>query len=101
MKASVLVFLLAAICAAQTSTSQSSGPIRDSTSAVVPNAGVTLTNESTGVALKQTTTDAGVYAFPAIPAGTYTVRVEANGFRTAVVAGRIVQVGTPLIADVQ
>jgi hypothetical protein len=98
--------MLAATCVcpsayAQTSTSQITGVITDSTGAVVPRASVTLTNEATGVVLKQDTTEAGVYAFPAIPVGSYTIRVEAAGFKATVRTGNTVQVNTPLAINIQ
>ncbi|MBL8232176.1 MAG: carboxypeptidase regulatory-like domain-containing protein [Bryobacterales bacterium] len=86
---------------AQTSTSQVTGVVTDSTGAVVPAATITLTNESTGIVQKQSATDAGVYAFPAIPVGTYTIRVEAPGFRAAIRSGNTVQVNTPLAVNIQ
>lgn len=67
----------------------------------VPGAIVTLTNEATCVSQKQPTREAGVYAFPAIPAGKYTVRVEASGFRTVALTGNVVQVDSPLAVDVK
>jgi hypothetical protein len=85
---------------AQTSTSQISGTVFDSSGAGVPAATVTLTNESTGVTQKQATTAAGVYAFPSIPAGVYTVRVEAPGFKTSVHPANTVLVNTPISVDV-
>ena len=56
------------------------GTVTDQTDAVVAGAKVTVTNEATGV--KQTTesTSAGVYNFPNLLVGTYTLRVEAKGF---------------------
>jgi Carboxypeptidase regulatory-like domain/TonB-dependent Receptor Plug Domain len=81
---------------AQTSTTQISGTVSDATGASVPNAAVALTNDSTGVVQRQTTTEAGLFAFPSIPAGAYTVRVEAKGFRTYQSHGNIVQINTPL-----
>jgi len=96
----VVVLLSTFTCAAQTSTSQISGTVRDASGAVVPGAAVTLTNESTGVVLKQTATDAGVYAFPAIPVGVYTVKVEASGFKSFVRTGNTVQINTPVTVDV-
>ena len=92
-------FLFTFSCDAQTSTSQISGTVRDSSSAVIPAATVTLTNESTGVVQKQSTTEAGVYAFPAIPVGVYTVKAEASGFRALVRSRNVVQVNTPLTVD--
>src|SRR3954447_11481378 len=95
-----VVFLLALSCAAQTSTSQISGTVRDSSGAVIPGAAVTLTNEATGVVQKQSTTDAGVYAFAAIPVGSYALRVEAAGFKTLTKPGNVAQVNTPLAVDI-
>lgn len=91
---------LAALCAGQTSTSRILGTVTDSTGAVVPNATVTLINESTGITEKQQTTAAGLYSFPSVPVGTYTIRVEAPGFRTAVRPGIVLQVNTPAVVDI-
>ncbi|MEK7750685.1 MAG: carboxypeptidase regulatory-like domain-containing protein, partial [Acidobacteriota bacterium] len=96
----VVALLSALTCAAQTSTSQISGTVRDASGAVVPGAAVTLTNEATGVVQKQIATEAGVYAFPAIPVGVYTVRVEASGFKSFVRTGNTVQINTPVTVDV-
>ena len=74
--------LLALTGVAQTSTSQISGTVRDASGSVVPAAAVTLTNEATGVVQRQNSTAAGVYVFPAINVGTYSVRVEAKGFKS-------------------
>lgn len=93
-------FFLVSICPAQTSTSQIGGTITDFSNAVVPGATVTLTNEATGVSQKQSTTAAGLYAFPAIPVGMYTVRVEAAGFKTYERRGNGVQINTPLVVDI-
>ncbi|MBL8216710.1 MAG: TonB-dependent receptor [Bryobacterales bacterium] len=99
--------LLAALCAilslahSQTSTSQISGTVSDASNAVIPGATVTATNEATGISLKQTTTDAGLYAFPSIPVGVYAVKVEATGFKVAVRTGNQVLVSTPLVVDMR
>src|SRR3982074_2231442 len=95
------VFLLAAAFApAQTSTSELSGTVRDNTGAVVRGASVTLTNEQTGVTYKQRTTDSGLYSFPALPVGSYTVTVEVQGFKTARLTRNTLVVNTPLAVDV-
>ena len=95
-----IALVLALSCAAQTSTSQISGVVRDSSGAVIPAATVTLTNDATGVVQKQSTTEGGVYAFPAIPVGSYTIKAEATGFRALTRAGNVVQVNTPLTVDI-
>ena len=74
--------LLAGLLSAQTSTSSISGTVSDTSGAVVPGAAVTLLNEATGVVNVQTTTQVGVYSFPALNVGTYTITVEMKGFKT-------------------
>src|SRR6266702_373985 len=101
MKNAIAVLLLAAAFGlAQTSTSELSGTVRDNTGAVVPGAGVTLTNEQTGLIYKQRTTDSGLYSFPALPVGSYTVTVEVQGFKTARLTKNTLVVNTPLAVDV-
>ncbi|MCU1237901.1 MAG: TonB-dependent receptor, plug, partial [Candidatus Solibacter sp.] len=92
--------LLSGIVFAQMSTSQITGTVRDASGGVVPGANVTAKNEATGVTYRQTTTQAGLYAFPALPAGDYTVTVEMKGFKTSKNAGNQLVVGTPLAVDV-
>ena len=86
---------------AQTSTSSISGTVVDSSNAVVPNASVTATNEATGVSYRQQTTEAGLFAFPALPAGLYSIGVEIQGFKTYKRSNNVLQVGSPLVVDVQ
>jgi hypothetical protein len=88
--------ILAASAWGQTSTSEITGTVTDTTGGVVPGATVTVTNEATGGSNRQTTSQAGVFAFPALTAGTYTISVEAQGFKTEKKTGAILQVGTPL-----
>src|SRR5215471_1084522 len=85
----------------QTSTSQISGTVRDSTSAVVPGAQVTATHEETGVSYRQETTPAGLYAFPALPVGRYTIAADMKGFKTTRSTENVLQVNTPLTVDIR
>jgi hypothetical protein len=66
----------------------------------VAGATVTLVNEATGITLKQASTDAGVYAFPSIVVGTYTVKVETPGFKAYSRTGNTVQINTPISVDI-
>src|SRR5258708_26507170 len=89
----------ASSCIAQTSTSLISGTVYDSSGAVVIGAVVTSVNEATGATLRQLSNSAGLYAFPSIPIGTYTIMVELPGFKTARQTGNKVVVGTPLTVN--
>lgn len=95
---------LAALCVSisfgQTSTSQLSGTIYDNSKAVVAGAMVLVANDATGVTQRQTTTDAGLYSFPSIAVGTYTLTVDAPGFKKAQRSGITVTVGTPATVDI-
>src|SRR5688500_13637707 len=98
-----VVALLAAmqtVAVAQTSTSRITGRVVDSKQASIPGASVTITNEATGVSQTQTTTEAGVYAFEALPVGNYTVTVEHTGFKKFVKTGSHIEVNNPLTVDV-
>jgi Carboxypeptidase regulatory-like domain/TonB-dependent Receptor Plug Domain len=93
------LFLFSAGAPAQTGTSRITGTVTDTTGAVVQGATVTALNEATGIAQTQTTTDAGLYAFPSLPVGKYTITVEKTGFKTAKRTANILEVNTPLTAD--
>src|SRR6266850_2003209 len=84
---------------AQTGTSNITGTVRDTQGAVVPGATVTAKNDATGVTSTQTTNDAGLYAFAALPVGNYTITVEKQGFKTLQKTHNALEVGTPLTAD--
>src|SRR5262245_38130782 len=89
------------VCAwAQTANSRISGTVTDASGAVVAGAKVTAKNEATGVTYTQATTGAGLYAFPSLPVGSYTITVEMRGFKTTNQIGMILQVDTPLVVDV-
>ncbi|PYS76522.1 MAG: TonB-dependent receptor, partial [Acidobacteria bacterium] len=86
--------------AAQTSTSRITGTVTDTAGAVVVGATVTALNEATGIRQTQTTTDAGLYSFASLPVGKYTITVEKAGFKTSKQTGNVLEINTPLTADV-
>src|SRR5271165_4501373 len=56
------------------------GQVTDSTNAAVPGAAVTVIDHATGLKRSAKTDDAGRFNFPQLKPGSYTVRVEAQGF---------------------
>jgi outer membrane receptor protein involved in Fe transport len=77
---SCLIFLGSAL--GQVTTATFYGIATDSTRAVVPGATVTLTNNETGAIYRKVSDGAGEFGFDFLPTGTYTLRIEAAGFKT-------------------
>jgi len=75
------------------STASFSGSVSDSTGARVPNAKVTLNNPEKGITRAFTTDTEGNFSFALLPAGTYTLMVEAAGFKTSKQTGITLEVG--------
>src|SRR5499433_1379431 len=92
----VTFLLIASVALAQTATSGIRGSVSDASGALVPGAMVTARNEATAVTYTQTTTEAGLYGFPSLPVGPYTITVALPGFKTASKTGNILEVSTPL-----
>ncbi len=81
----LLVLTLAGLLSAEAlgqgeTTSAIVGEVSDATSAVVPGARVTITNHETGLKRNAKTDDEGRFSFPQLKPGTYSVKVEAQGF---------------------
>ncbi len=68
------------------------GLVRDQSGAALVNAQVTVVNAETNATRTTESNEAGAFAFPALPPGTYNVRVEKQGFRAAVQNGVLLQV---------
>lgn len=95
----VLGAMAAASAFAQATTSLR-GTVFDTGGAVVPGAAVTLLNTETR-ASRSTLSDAGgVYQFLQTSPGKYEVKVEMQGFTTALKSGITLQVSTPATLDV-
>jgi Carboxypeptidase regulatory-like domain len=88
------VFILAAVCVfAQRDLGTITGTITDPQSAGVPNARVTIIEDATGLSYTVQTSQQGEFVRPLLKAGTYTITVEAQGFRKAEQKGVIVTPG--------
>jgi hypothetical protein len=77
------------------------GTITDTTDAVIPDASVTLTEESTQVRRTTKADGKGVYAFPNISIGTYTETVSAPGFKSYTKTGNVLEVGGSISINVK
>jgi hypothetical protein len=97
----LVAFLLLAGCAAiaQVETARVIGTVKDQTGAVIPGAAVTLTNAGTGISSKATTRSDGSYESAPLHIGTYTVSVEAPGFKRIVREGVVLQIQQTAVVD--
>src|SRR5262249_34054867 len=68
---------------------------------VVPGAVVKATNNATGVETTTTSTGTGTYTMPYLPAGAYTLRVTAPGFRTATAENVLLRVAQTQTVDIK
>ncbi|HUB80003.1 MAG TPA: carboxypeptidase-like regulatory domain-containing protein [Bryobacteraceae bacterium] len=69
------------------------GSVLDPTGAVVPQAKITITNtDRSQVVRTVNSNDSGVYSAPFLPIGHYSVKVEANGFKTDERSGIVLNV---------
>jgi len=84
-----LALLLAVSAFAQTSASLS-GTVHDAQGGVVAGAKVMLKDAGGTIQLDTTTNSEGFYTFPIIQPGTYTVTIEATGFKKSVKSGIVV-----------
>ena len=81
---------------AQTGTGRISGVVKDASGAVVPGVTITATQEETGVTQHTVTTEAGLFVFPSLTVGPYTVKAELAGFRGVSIQKNILSVGADL-----
>ena len=85
---------------AQTDRGVVTGTVKDSSGAVVPGAQVSAVQTGTNERFRTTTTSAGDFTVPSLPAGTYRVRVENTGFKTYVGDNVVVAPGSTVSLNV-
>jgi hypothetical protein len=97
----VAVLALPLTALAQRTTGDIRGVVTDDSGAVLP--GVTVTLRGPGVPGAPTTVsnESGVYRFPNLPPGTYSVSAELQGFATKTQTDIVVSLGATVSADVQ
>ena len=78
----LLVFCLSGLALAQSSAGTIQGTVTDPQGAVIPNATVTVTAVSSGRAFTGETNGEGLFAFPSLEPGAYTVAVQEANFKS-------------------
>src|SRR5438876_9378612 len=79
----LLVIFSASVLVAQTATGEVSGTITDPNGAAVPGALVRLTNQATKISSETKTTEGGYFIFVNVKPASYSLSVEAPGFKGA------------------
>jgi len=78
----LVLILLASTCFGQQLTGTLSATVQDSAGAVVPNAKVTMKNDASGDERTTVSNGSGYFTITAVQPGTYSVSIEAPGFKT-------------------
>ena len=97
IRQAVVVFLLSVFAFplnGQTPSGEISGVVADQSGAAVTGVKITLTNIAINAIREVQTNEAGLYAFPALPPGVYTLKAEKTGFRAVERSNLEVQVGS-------
>lgn len=102
LAAGVLAVSLVPVAQSQTAatTAALSGSVSDSTGARIANATVTLSSPEKGVTRTYKTDAQGSFSFALLPAATYTLSVEASGFKTIRQQGITLEVGQSASQDI-
>src|SRR5437588_520116 len=97
----MLLVCLGKPVAAQTTFGSITGTVTDKSSAVIPGAGVTVTNEATGFSRRVLSGRDGVYTVPDLLPGTYRLEAEAKGFSSVQRSGLVLDANRVVNVDVQ
>jgi hypothetical protein len=98
----VLAILLSvAPASAQFDTAQVAGVIQDKSGGVLPGVDVVLVAGGTGLERRAVTNESGLYTFPNVPVGDYTVNAMLSGFKPVSRTGVRVNAGVNIRVDVQ
>ncbi|MBC8031240.1 MAG: carboxypeptidase regulatory-like domain-containing protein [Pyrinomonadaceae bacterium] len=94
------IVLVSVVAYAQAGRSTVRGTIKDPQGNLVAGATVTLANAERNFTRTQTTSQEGTYVFTAVPPGTYSLEVEAQGFKKTAVSNVNALVDSSVDADV-
>lgn len=97
----LMTALAPAASLAQTNIGQITGRITDASGAAVPGATVTALSAQTGLVTETVSDHEGLYRFPSLPAGTYTIKAELSGFRSVEVKYLVLDAASRRSVDLQ
>jgi hypothetical protein len=97
----IAFLLICRINIAQVASTRLEGFVRDPSGAVVPGAAISVVNTRTQARAETLTTSEGFFVFPSLRPGTYTLGVEAAGFRKAAVINLELNVGATVAHNVK
>jgi hypothetical protein len=93
--------LMSPAAMAQQAVANVTGTVSDPNGAAIPNAQVELTNVNTGVTRKTGTNSVGIYNFPSVVPGSYSMKASATGFTSVSQPPVTLQVGQTATFDFQ
>jgi hypothetical protein len=93
--------LLPPAATAQQATANVNGVVKDPNGAAIANAQIELTNVNTGVVRKTSTTSDGIYNFPSVVPGAYSMQASATGFSAVSQPAVTLEVGQTATFDFQ
>jgi hypothetical protein len=76
------------------------GTVTDPTQLAIPNASVKVTQQQTGVVTTTTTNSAGYYILENLPAGSYDIAVNQQGFKASLVQGIKLDIASQVRRDI-
>jgi len=96
----MLAMLTPVCCGQAVAVAEAQGRVLDASGAAVPGAQIRMTEAETGYVRNTTTGADGSYSLPNLPVGPYALEATAEGFKTHVQSGIILQVGSSIQVDV-
>ena len=96
-----LLFTLATVSYAADVNGRIKGVVADASGAVVAGVHITATNLATGVKFTAVSGTDGVYLFPQLPVGTYSVTASASNFKTFTATGITLNIDQEYVENIQ
>src|SRR5436189_5524253 len=76
------LFLAVPAARGQVTTATLYGVVQDTSGAILPGVSVTVTHQGTNLTRETVSDERGEFALPALPAGTYAIKIGLPGFKT-------------------